>query len=38
MEFAETVAVNRGLPVVVFASVDEARKWLLEGGRAMSGN
>jgi len=38
MEFAETVAVNRGLPVVVSASVDEARKWLLEGGRAMSGN
>lgn len=29
MEFAETVAVNRGLPVTVFASVDEARKWLL---------
>ena len=30
MEFAETVAVNRGLPVTVFATVDEARKWLTE--------
>jgi hypothetical protein len=29
MKFAETVAVNRGLPVTVFGSVDEARDWLL---------
>lgn len=27
-EFAETVAVNRGIPVAVFASVDDARNWL----------
>jgi hypothetical protein len=30
MSFAETVAVNRGLPVKVFASVNDARKWLLK--------
>jgi hypothetical protein len=30
MKFAETVAVNRGLPVRVFSSVSEAEKWLLE--------
>jgi hypothetical protein len=30
MKFAETVAVNRGLPVTVFASVDDAREWLLK--------
>jgi hypothetical protein len=29
MEFAETVAVNRELPVAVFGSVDDARNWLL---------
>ena len=29
MRFAEDVAVNRGLPVAVFSSVDEARAWLL---------
>ena len=28
MEFAETVAVNRGLPVAVFATVEQAREWL----------
>jgi hypothetical protein len=28
MKFAETVAANRGLPVRVFRSVDEARTWL----------
>ena len=33
MEFAETVAVNRGLPVTVFATVEEAKKWLLQGNR-----
>lgn len=26
--FAETVAVNRGIPVAVFTSVEEARNWL----------
>jgi len=30
MEFAADVAVNRGLPVSVFATVDEARNWLSE--------
>jgi hypothetical protein len=30
MKFAETVAVNRGLPVTVFAPVDDAREWLLK--------
>jgi hypothetical protein len=29
MKFAETVAVNRGLPVMVFRTVVEAREWLL---------
>jgi len=29
MRFAEDVAVNRGLRAAVFASVDEARAWLL---------
>jgi hypothetical protein len=29
MKFAETVAVNRGLPVRVFSTVTEAEKWLL---------
>ena len=29
MKFAETVAVNRGLPVMVFGTVVEAREWLL---------
>jgi hypothetical protein len=28
MNFAETVAVNRGLPVKVFSCVSEAEKWL----------
>jgi len=37
MEFAANVAVNRGMPVMVFATVDEARNWLL-GNRAMSGD
>jgi len=36
MEFAETVAVNRGLPVVVFSSVSEAEKWLLGKDRGRS--
>jgi hypothetical protein len=29
MHFAETVAVNRALPVVVFSSVADAEKWLM---------
>lgn len=34
MTFAESVAVNRGVPVRVFASVDEAEAWLLSLGDA----
>ena len=34
MKFAETVAINRGMPVRVFASVADFEKWLLEEGRA----
>jgi hypothetical protein len=30
MGFAETVAVNRGLPIAVFASVAQAREWLAQ--------
>jgi len=30
MKFAETVAVNRGLPVRVFSTVADAEKWLQE--------
>jgi hypothetical protein len=29
MEFAETVAVNRGIPIRTFPSVREAEEWLL---------
>jgi len=29
MRFAETVAVNRALPVAVFSTVADAKKWLL---------
>jgi hypothetical protein len=32
MEFAETVAANRGLPVRVFSSVRDAEDWLLGKG------
>lgn len=32
MEFAETVAVNRGLPVRVFPTVAEAKKWIIDQG------
>ena len=28
-EFAETVAVNRGMPVRIFANVPDAERWLL---------
>ena len=33
MKFAETVAVNRGLPVTVFKTVADAEKWLLSRDR-----
>jgi len=33
MHFAETVAVNRGLPVAVFPTVADAEKWLLNKSR-----
>lgn len=29
MQFAETVAVNRALPMTVFATVSDAEKWLV---------
>jgi hypothetical protein len=29
MRFAETVAVNRGLPVTIFSTVADAKNWLL---------
>jgi hypothetical protein len=29
MKFAETVAVNRGIPIRLFSSVADAEKWLL---------
>jgi len=38
MQFAETVAVNRGVPVVVFSTVAKAEKWLLNEGRADAEN
>lgn len=34
MHFAEDVAVNRGLPVKVFASTADAENWLLEQANA----
>jgi len=33
MQFAETVAVNRALPVAVFSTVADAEKWLLNEER-----
>jgi hypothetical protein len=33
MPFAETVAVNRTLPVTVFSTVAEAENWLVDKGR-----
>lgn len=33
MDFAETVALNRGLPVAVFPTVEQARAWLLRGAQ-----
>jgi hypothetical protein len=40
MEFAETVAINRGLPVRVFSSVADAENWMLgmvQGGARSPG-
>ena len=34
MQFAETVGLNRGLPIAVFATVAQARAWLEEAVRA----
>ena len=33
MQFAEDVAVNRGLPVAVFRTVAAAKEWLLQSDR-----
>jgi hypothetical protein len=33
MKFAETVAINRALPLMVFSSVGDAEKWLLDEDR-----
>ena len=33
MQFAETVALNRALPVAVFSTVADARRWLLNQDR-----
>jgi hypothetical protein len=38
MQFAETVAVNRGVPVVVFATVADAEKWLLNDDSGAAGS
>ena len=32
MQFAETVGVNRGIPVRLFATVDEAEQWISARG------
>ncbi len=34
MQFAENVAVNRGMPIALFATVAEARAWLEKSVRA----
>jgi hypothetical protein len=34
MRFAETVAINRGLPVAVFSTVADAERWLFDKDRA----
>ena len=33
MQFAETVAVNRRMPVAVFSNVADAEQWLLNASR-----
>jgi hypothetical protein len=38
MHFAETVAVNRGLPMRLFSNVADAEKWLLEPDRTQGSN
>jgi hypothetical protein len=37
MDFAETVAANRAFPLKVFATVDDAERWLLDEERGTSG-
>jgi hypothetical protein len=37
MHFAETVAVNRSLPVAVFSTVADAERWLLDADRLGAG-
>jgi hypothetical protein len=34
MQFAETVALNRGIPLVVFPTVDAAERWLIAVAQA----
>jgi hypothetical protein len=34
MQFAENVAVNRGIPIQIFSNVSDAERWLLETDRA----
>ena len=31
MQFAQTTAVNRGIPVSLFSTVADAEQWLLRG-------
>lgn len=38
MQFAETVAINRGIPVMLFSSVAEAERWLLDRDRGIEPN
>lgn len=38
MQFAETVAINRGMPVRIFPTVPEAEKWLLTEERGGAGS
>ena len=37
VKFAETVAVNRGIPVAVFDTVEEAANWLQHRGEDATG-
>ena len=37
VKFAETVAVNRGIPVAVFTSVSEAEDWIREQSESDTG-
>lgn len=38
MQFAETVALNRGLPIAIFRTVADAVQWLQEGDSKEPGN